>query len=142
LSDERRRAPSPADLPPLLSVPEACRRLAVPPIGRNAGYELVRTGAWRSVRIGARLLVVTASVLAWIDRVATEGSESGPVRSDGGKSPWRPIGEALGSDDRMSTREARLAEVSRDPPYERGRAASGEPRGRPRPRRPAERPPG
>jgi hypothetical protein len=54
----------------LVSVPIACRLAAEPPLGRDFGYQLVRTGAWKSVRVGRRTLVVVASIHEWVEREA------------------------------------------------------------------------
>ena len=58
------------------TVPEAARILG---IGRNAGYEAVRTHQIPSIRIGKRILVPAAA----LDRLAADGrSDHTPKESD------------------------------------------------------------
>ena len=55
------RAPNrPQELPPLISVPEACRLLG---IGRDVGYRSIALGELPSLRLGRRIFVPTARLL-------------------------------------------------------------------------------
>jgi excisionase family DNA binding protein len=53
-------------IPPLLTIEEAAALLK---IGRTNTYGLVMGGEIQSVKIGRRRLVVTASIVAFIDRL-------------------------------------------------------------------------
>ena len=52
--------------PLLLGVRAACREVGG--IGRDSMYELVRTGAVRSVKIGRKILIPRSELEAWIAR--------------------------------------------------------------------------
>ena len=52
-----------ADLPSVLSVPEAARFLR---IGRNLGYQLIIDGSLRAVRCGRHLRVPKGSIEAFL----------------------------------------------------------------------------
>ena len=51
-------------LPLVLSVPEAAALLR---IGRNAAYELVRTGQLRSIRIGRSIRVPQSAIMDYLN---------------------------------------------------------------------------
>ncbi len=58
-----------ADLPDVLTVPEACSVLR---LGRNAMYEVIRTGEIPSLRIGRRILIPKRVLERFIDQRATQ----------------------------------------------------------------------
>lgn len=51
------------DAPDVLTVPEFCRLAR---IGRNAGYQLVKSGRIRAVRIGASIRIPKSAVAAFL----------------------------------------------------------------------------
>jgi excisionase family DNA binding protein len=61
----------------LLLSPDKARRLADPPIGRDAMYELLRNGRIRSVSIGRKRLIPVAEMCRWIEtELENHGVES------------------------------------------------------------------
>lgn len=65
--------------PLLVSVREASRALS---IGRDATYELVRTGRLRSIAVGRRRLVPVAELSAFVERESSNGSRRGDPRDE------------------------------------------------------------
>ena len=59
-----------AELPLLLSVPELAGVLG---ISRSGAYELVKEKGFPALKIGSRILIPRAKLMAWIDRKSTGG---------------------------------------------------------------------
>ena len=68
--------------PALISIPEARRQLG---IGRSRVYELLRDGELLAVKLGARTLVVSDSVAAFIARLPPARFQASSVAKG-----WRP----------------------------------------------------